>query len=387
MRRLLTATLVLLVAWTLFPGESTAADRYVAAATRPLASIKFDPEDDCILIPVRFGAKDYHFLLDTGSACSIFDVTLRSNLGPRIDAVRMATPDGHQIGMDLYNPPDARVSSLPLSKDPVACYDFALVREASGSEVYGVAGLDFFKDRIVTIDFGVGRIDVLPAETKRDPTWGECLSIGVSKNKSMRILAQLGERVQEPFIVDTGNTNTGDLSDETLGRLAEFHDARITGTDECMTLSGSSSRQAARVSRLSLGSFHNENLRFTSAQENSIGLGYLSRYRVTIDVRNERLYLAKGKHFADHDRGNTCGLHVLFKAGKPVVEFVDAKSTAGAAGIRPMDVIVKLSAQPVSKLKASQLRRLLSAEGKPVRLTIERDGKQLELSYIPKEYD
>ena len=102
---------------------------------------------------------------------------------------------------------------------------------------------------------------------------------------------------------------------------------------------------------------------------------------------NQRLYLANGKHFADHDRGSTCGVDILFKAGKLVVESVDAKGPAGAAGIRTKDAIVELSGQPVSRLNASQLHKLLTAEGKPVRLTIERDGKQLEMSFIPKEYD
>ena len=50
-------------------------------------------------------------------------------------------------------------------------------------------------------------------------------------------------------------------------------------------------------------------------------------------------------------------------------------------------MIVKLSGQAVSNWKPSDVRRLLSQDGKEVELTIEHNGKRFALSYIPKEYD
>jgi hypothetical protein len=42
---------------------------------------------------------------------------------------------------------------------------------------------------------------------------------------------------------------------------------------------------------------------------------------------------------------------------------------------------------PLSNLKPSEIYDVLTAEGKPVRLTVERGGKRMELSFTPKEYN
>jgi hypothetical protein len=386
MTRLPIVFLVLSVVWAQYPKQSIAFDSY-GQATPSLASIKFDPDDPFVFIPVRIGAKDYKFVLDTGFAESTFDATLRPHLGRCVDSECVTTPDGGEVKMDLYNPPDACVGTLPLTKGHVACQDLTSIRKASGCAIYGFAGLDFFSDRIVSIDFDAGRIDVLPGDTERDPKWGEALQFGVDEHNTMRVLVNVGERVWEPFIVDTGMNCTGDLSKTTLDRLIDLHDAHVTGTEGCLTLSGSSSRQIARISRLTFGSFRHENLRFTRAQYNVLGLKYFSRYRLTIDFRNRQLYLAKGKRFADHDRGSSLAIGLVFKAGKLEVVSVEERSPAYAAGIRPKDLIVKMSGQDIATWKSSKVVESLSAEGKSVHLTIERDGKQLELSFIPKEYD
>jgi C-terminal processing protease CtpA/Prc len=124
-----------------------------------------------------------------------------------------------------------------------------------------------------------------------------------------------------------------------------------------------------------------------SGKQNVLGLQYLSRYHVTIDFPNQRIYLAKGKHFSDLAYVHTCGLSVFFKAGGLEVESVDEKSPAYAAGFLAKDVIVKLCGKPIASWKPSEINRLLKKEGKPVQMTVERGGKRLEMSFTPKEYD
>jgi hypothetical protein len=370
----------------LVPGLSAAAGQNKCAAI-PLASIHFDPKLEAIIIPVRIGKRDYQFLLDTGASTSVFDVKLRPQMGTRIDSTTVTTPDGGELEWNLYNPPDARVSSIPLTKGPVACQDFRSLREATGFSIYGCAGLDFFKDRIVSIDFDAGRIDVLPPDTEKDPTWGEKLPIAIGENEVMRIMATIGETVWEPFVVDTGNLSTGDLSETTFSHVIDSPYAHYMGTSNCLTFSGSSCRRDAVVSQFSLGSYRHENLHFTSARDNILGLKFFARYRVTFDLPHQRLYLAKGKHFSDPDSGSSSGLWLFFNAGKVEVVSVDEKSPAYATGIRQNDMIVKLAGQAVADLKPSEVRRLLSQEGKEVEVTIEHNGKRFALSFDPKEYN
>src|SRR5262249_35299249 len=111
MRRFLTAFVVLSVVWMLLPCKSFGVDRY-RQPRAPLASIKFDPDCDGVLIPVRIGNRDYQFVLDTGATASVFDERLQSLMGSRVDSVHADTPNGGEVSVNLYNPPDAHVGSL-----------------------------------------------------------------------------------------------------------------------------------------------------------------------------------------------------------------------------------------------------------------------------------
>jgi hypothetical protein len=223
--------------------------------------------------------------------------------------------------------------------------------------------------------------------TDWDPSWGESRPIVYNANGIPCIMATVGENVRTAFKVDTGDCGTGDLEEALLTRLVNSHEARIAGDDQSVVLSGIHSGRVARLSHLALEPFRHDNLRFASGNQNSLGLRYLSRYRVTIDFPNERLYLAKGKSFARPEPGHTCGFVPSFRADRIELESVDEKSPAYAAGLRAKDVIVKLCGKPISAWKPSEVNRLLTTEGKAVQMTIERDGKPMEKSFTPKEYD
>ena len=108
---------------------------------------------------------------------------------------------------------------------------------------------------------------------------------------------------------------------------------------------------------------------------------------MTIDIAHECLYLAKGKQFTRPDKGHTSGMGPLFKAGVIEVGNCQSKGASLPAGLRVGDVIVTLCGKSVSHLKSSEVHRLLRMEGKPISMTIERGGKQMEISFTPKEYD
>lgn len=355
----------------------------------PLAneSFTFDPDELLVLVPVRVGNKDYPFFLDTGATWSVFDVSLRSHLGPRVKSVSVGLPNGRNMGVELHTPPDARVGSLPLAKEPVVCHDLTPFREASGCNIRGTIGMDFLKDWIIAIDFDEGRLDILPPETEKNPQWGEGIPFVFAKSGSPLLLATVGEKTRTPFLIDTGWAGTGGLNDWLIKRLVSSNEARITGDNEGVDVSGRCRSRVARLSQLSLGPFRHESLRCSGGNGDNLGLGYLSRYRVTIDFPGKCLYLAKGKRFADHDLGRTCGLGFSFKETGVEVAYVDEKGPAHTAGVRVKDVVVKLGGKPISEWKSSQIHRLLRANGKTIQLTVERDGKPIELSFVSKEYD
>ena len=119
---------------------------------------------------------------------------------------------------------------------------------------------------------------------------------------------------------------------------------------------------------------------------NILGMSCLSRYRITVDGPNERLYLAKRTQFAYRDAVRTCGLGLFYEAGGLEVESVNEKSPARSAGLRVKDRIVKLDGKLISNWRPAEIRRLLTTEDKAVPMTVERAEKPLEMSLTPKRW-
>ena len=153
-----------------------------------------------------------------------------------------------------------------------------------------------------------------------------------------------------------------------------------------MAAFGPYSSNVARLSHLSVGPYCHDNLRFSGGPKNILGLGYLSRYRVTIDFPNRKLYLAKGRRFDDYDRGHTTGLHLLYKARGILIESLDEEGPA-YAGVRANDILVELCGRPASILKASEIGRVLARAGQPLTMAVDRDGKRIAMSFTPYEYE
>jgi Aspartyl protease/PDZ domain len=367
-------------------GEASGADRVDVHDVRE--SFKFDPDDYIVLVPVRLGSKDYQFILDTGATRSVFDTVFRARMGPHVRTEISGTPRG-ETKVELYSPPDAQLGCLPLSKSPAICCDLAPFRESSGYDVRGFLGMDFLKDWIVCFDFDDGRVDFLSPKTPRSSSWGDPIGFNYDATGLVRVSARLGKNDETLFLIDTGmwGRGSGDLEESLFSRLVDSGVARATGTAWATTIVGQSASRAARLSQFSLHSFRHENLRFTSGKANSLGLHYLSRFRVTFDFPNKLIYLAKGKHFADRDYGSLTGIHSLFKPNGLEVQAVEEKRPGSLAGVRPKDVIVELNGTAISKFKPSEIRRLFATEGKTVRMTVERGGKRMEMSFIPREFE
>jgi membrane-associated protease RseP (regulator of RpoE activity) len=201
------------------------------------------------------------------------------------------------------------------------------------------------------------------------------------------IPAIVGKDVPAFFEVDTGATSTGILEETLLKRLVASHEARVVGQGTSACMSGKQSTRSSPLvllSHLVVGPFRRENLLLIGGKLNILGMSYLSRYRVTVDAPDERIYLAKRTQFAYRDAVRTCGLGLFYEAGGLEVESVDEKGPARSAGLRAKDRIVKLGGKLISDWRPAEIRRLLTTGDKAVPMTVERGEKGLEMSLTPK---
>jgi S1-C subfamily serine protease len=103
---------------------------------------------------------------------------------------------------------------------------------------------------------------------------------------------------------------------------------------------------------------------FNDGQYNLLGLGFWSRFVVTLDFAGQRAYLREGKGYGRSDlRWNLSGLRLVRQDSSVIVRQVEADSPGAAAGVRPGDVLLKFEGNSVEKASLFELRNALAAEG------------------------
>ena len=134
--------------------------------------------------------------------------------------------------------------------------------------------------------------------------------------------------------------------------------------------------------RLTLGGFPVSNVLIRDSDVAKIGMGVLSRFKVTFDLTGSRLFLAKGREFDRVDLPDMSGLASCNVDGKLVVDSFDNDSPAVAAGVQRGDVIMVVNGKPADTLRITDVRRLFrSKDGQPINLIVSRSGQERPIEF------
>ena len=311
--------------------------------TIPLQRFTVAKGGDILRVPVRINGKDRQFIVDTGSALSAFDPSLLH--GKRRGMVHIETPGG-VVDEDLYDAPPASVGHLPFRTGrPVWALDMKQIREAAGCPVDGFLGLDFLGKYVLRIDFDKGELLFLEAVPTNA---GEEIPFTLEANGTPSVLVNFKDGDKVPFVIDTGWAGLGSgtleiLKARTLTRKGELR--WLASAGGCVTAAGESTDHVYQGERIGLGGFSVAGPVFTEALlMSNLGLGFWSRFMVTIDFPKRRLFLRRGDNYdrPDHWFWNASGLILLMKGETVVIETVDARSSGEKAGIRAGDVLLEL---------------------------------------------
>lgn len=209
--RALTVPLALLLAAC---GRGEPAERAPAARTPPAAAaregIAFESHGGIPFVRVRVGGgPERAFVLDTGARPCVIDAALARSLGLR--GTRGATGRGGagSFGAEVIE----TGVEMTIGGAPVACAelwatDLAGVGRTLGRPVDGIVGGDFFRGRVVRIDYDAGRVTVSgrAGYAYRGP--GARVPIAVRRNRPhlTALLSVPGrEEVARELLVDTGS--------------------------------------------------------------------------------------------------------------------------------------------------------------------------------------
>ena len=302
-----------------------------------IESFAVDGSGDLLLIPVTVAGAQHQFILDTGCTVSVFDDSLKGALRSTGEMV----PLNGGMPLELFECQDAAVGkSMSKLGKFAACFDLHEIRKYSGHDVRGILGLNFLRRFVVQIDFDAGCVSLLKAA---DTIPGERIPMAIDRPGCLTVDLTLPSLGPTPFVVDTGNIGfrSGCLSKSTFESLSRAGQIDVlAGKSRDAEFAGISEGRVGMIRQQTLGRFKHRRQIFTEGRFDSLGIGYLSRFRVTLDYPNWQLILEPGKRFARTSPANIAGIDIDVVEQRLIVRDVDRDGLAWNSGIRPRDEIV-----------------------------------------------
>lgn len=339
---------------------------------RTIASFKVGRKGRMLLLPVLVGVKEYRFALDTGAEITVFDTTLEDALKATSQSANALTIDGSST-IELFEAPALTVGEFnirPLA--PVACMNLSKLRMVSGEPVFGILGMDVLQGLVISIDFDLGKVEFL---THADESAGLPIRIEYQHHRIPTVTADLPEDDKVPFVIDTGLSSIGMLHETTFDRLRQA--GLISNISESMrlTLSGITRHQIGTLATCELAGTQHTSLTFDRANHNVLGLGLLSRYKITLDFPRRTAYLRKGLRFAAPDVRDLSGMHVVQVDEKIVIDHIDPESAAAQSGLRAQDLLVTVDNLVAKPGRLFEIRQLLGAPNPSLPVVFRREGR------------
>lgn len=332
---------------------------------------------DTLLIPVTVAGQKYQFVLDTGCTVSVFDTSLRDSLVATDEMVPFN--DGERVA--LYECRNATIgrSKIPMGQWAV-CMDLRRFRELSGHDTRGILGMDVLRSWVVQIDFDAGRVNFLK---NSETVPGKKVEIDYNACRCPTVTARVAEKSEMQFKIDTGFVGLADgvLNQPTFEALVRTGQIELLGTRGIETVSGSQVGRVGRIDSISIGEFKHSHQIFDEwgIGRNALGLGHLSRYKVTLDFPGRSLFLAEGKQFERRFSHNDFEPEFGVVNGDLVV--LNANSDDSSCLLHTGDRILEVNGRDVRTMTIFSVRLVTSDLSNRVQMMIQSEGGKPRMVY------
>ena len=230
-----------------------------------------------------------NFLLDSGAGASVLDLAAARRLGLRLGARQ--TVQGAEGRCDAFRIGGlaADVAGIPTPRSMLAL-DLRAVSAACGEHVDGLLGLDFFRERIVQIDYAAQKIrllsrselpasgaQILPLARRNDAL---CVSVVVDGNAPEWVRLDTGCSAAFEWVVNDAKRQRLNLTSiaAAAGSPRSVHLPITLGTERCANVTTGLHDRA-----------------MFAGESGLLGNGLLSRFVVTVDAGHSRLMLSRGR--------------------------------------------------------------------------------------------
>jgi len=361
---LLRQTVLLLV---LSAYAATAASANSSDDNDVIESFAVASDGNFLIVPVKFNQRSHLFLVDTGSPVTYFDNSLKESLQPTGKMVQY----DQDSQIEQYHQRGATIGESRLEFDrEVYCIDMHQMRTYSRRDLRGVVGMDILRKVKLRCDLQKGELSLLRSTQNAA---GIKYRIAYNRNKLPTIAIHTPVAGKIDFMIDTGCVGrdygilTGDVIDTLFARKSiqiakgAFLDRQYRGESE---------PRAGHLSEQWLGTTRLEQPAYAEGEINALGLGFLLRFRATIDFPDSTVYLKPNDRADDVVPVNESGIQLL-EIGDQLEVFRLEKSGLGArAGLRVGDRLLKIDGIPVKELHVLAISQFLRNPAANIKIVI-----------------
>lgn len=414
--------------------------KFTIAGGKNTETVKFKLVNNLIILPVKVNGVQLSFILDSGvNKPILFNLTESDSLEVKnIEEIFLkGLGDGDPIKAFR-----SRGNLVAIEKAISVNQDIFIVLDQGinfsprvGFPVHGIIGYDIFRDFVVEINYGSKSIKLHNPETYKYRNCDKCetLPIEVSQSKAFLtadIEVEENKSITAKLLIDTGSSDALWLFKNEEKQLQipdkSFEDFLGRG------LSGSIFGSRTRVKSLRLGGFELNNakaafpdslsivhLKNFKNRDGSVGAEVLKRFNIIFDYPQGKVTLKKNGNFKAPFKYNMSGVEIQHNGLRLVREFEgsfgnifkDPNDTSGAiqiftnkfkmqlyplfeiaeirpnspaelAGLRKGDILISVNRKPTYRYSLQEVSEYLNeADGKLLRLVVERDGKELIFSF------
>lgn len=220
--------------------------------------------------------------------------------------------------------------------------------------------MGFLEGKLVQVDPDAGKLTILKRGTF---VGGQRIPVMLNSRKVPFIEVDLPNVGKTAFLIDTGccGFRSGFLSKETFTELCRVNELRpLAGSKaDVSVIDDPGASRTGVLAWQSIGWSRHSNLVYTENNSktgsNGLGLGYLCRFKFTLDFHNWEIVLQKGEWFDRTSPANQAGVDLVTVEGIPTVAWVEPEGPAWKAGLRPGDRIMSLGGKDAQKLRLDEI--------------------------------
>jgi hypothetical protein len=366
----------------LFCASALAADPDQSPKDRAvIAELEIARGGDLPVIPVEAFGNKLRFLVRTSNPTTTVDVRWLDRLGPRLRTERIRSADGKIRDLPFYRAPTLKIGTLQLDLEEVAGSDLSVVSEDATGRIDGFLGGNILNRFVVTLDSDRGLLQ-LRSEPPRDP--GEEVALLTDRDGRVLVPVGVAGKPAISFAICTGSPAAMLLRPRLFTELRDR--GGIQSTNPTMGAPEFGVYCGGIATNVALGPFVHDGVAVSAADFDGLGMDYLSRYVVTLDVRQRRAYFKPGRSMRRIDRLDQSGMEIVQREGKFVVTYVSRNSPAAESGILAGDFIERINQRAVSEYSLLEVRRLLRRDANRLTVAMMRGAEPIDFQLFPRNY-